>query len=57
MNLLQILPVNDTGFEPSPYSALSAFALNPIYLRIADLPELDDAAARAYGSDKKTGAG
>jgi len=53
MNLLQILPVNDTGFEPSPYSALSAFALNPIYLRIADLPELDDAAARAYGSDKK----
>jgi len=40
MDLIQILPVNDTGFETSPYSALSAFALNPIYLRIGDLPEL-----------------
>jgi 4-alpha-glucanotransferase len=53
MNLLQILPVNDTGFETSPYSALSAFALNPIYLRIADLPELGGIAAQADQSDKK----
>ncbi|MDR0382655.1 MAG: 4-alpha-glucanotransferase [Spirochaetaceae bacterium] len=39
VGLIQILPVNDTGFDSSPYSALSAFALNPIYLRIADLKE------------------
>lgn len=39
IGLIQILPVNDTGYESSPYSALSAFALHPLYLRIADLPE------------------
>ena len=39
-SLVQLLPVNDSGFQESPYFALSAFALNPIYLRIGDLPEL-----------------
>ncbi len=34
--------MNDTGFQASPYSALSAFALHPVYLRLVDLPELDD---------------
>ena len=28
MDLIQILPVNDTGRQSSPYSALSAFALH-----------------------------
>lgn len=31
--VIQVLPLNDTGLETSPYSALSAFALNPIHLR------------------------
>lgn len=39
--IIQLLPVNDTGSQSSPYSALSAFALHPIYLRITDLPEYD----------------
>jgi len=39
VGLVQLLPVNDTGYESSPYSALTAFGLNPIYLRIGDLPE------------------
>ena len=39
IKIIQILPVNDTGFENSPYSALSAFALNPVYARIKDFPE------------------
>lgn len=38
LSLVQLLPINDTGYEPSPYSALSAFALHPVYLRLADLP-------------------
>ena len=42
LDLIQILPVNDTGFQSSPYSALSAFALHPVYLRLDDLPELSD---------------
>jgi 4-alpha-glucanotransferase len=39
IEIIQILPVNDTGFQSSPYSANSAFALNPIYIRLEDLPE------------------
>jgi 4-alpha-glucanotransferase len=38
-SLLQILPVNDTGSQSSPYSALSAYALHPLYIRVRDLPE------------------
>ncbi|MDR0410845.1 MAG: 4-alpha-glucanotransferase [Treponema sp.] len=37
VGLIQLLPVNDTGFESSPYSALSAFALHPLYVRIGDI--------------------
>lgn len=36
-DLLQILPVNDTDVDTSPYAARSAFALHPIYLRLDDL--------------------
>ena len=41
LRFIQILPVNDTGTESSPYSALSAFALHPVYLRLENLPEFD----------------
>jgi len=39
IGLIQLLPVNDTGYESSPYFSLTSVALHPIYLRIADLPE------------------
>lgn len=39
LKLIQLLPVNDTGTESSPYSALSAFALHPLYISIESLPE------------------
>ncbi|HEY9594771.1 MAG TPA: 4-alpha-glucanotransferase, partial [Spirochaetia bacterium] len=38
LDLIQLLPVNDTGGNSSPYSAVSAFALHPLYLRLDDLP-------------------
>jgi 4-alpha-glucanotransferase len=38
LEVIQVLPVNDTGANSSPYSALSAFALHPLYLRLQDLP-------------------
>ncbi|KGE71946.1 4-alpha-glucanotransferase [Spirochaeta lutea] len=41
LEVIQLLPVNDTGDDPSPYSALSAFALHPLYTRVQALPELD----------------
>lgn len=49
MNIVQILPVNDTGRETSPYSALSAFALHPVYLRIEDLPEIAELSSAGNG--------
>ena len=33
-DIIQLLPVNDTGAEASPYSARSAFALNPVFINI-----------------------
>ena len=38
-SVVQLLPVNDTGTQSSPYSGLSAFALHPLYIRINALPE------------------
>jgi len=40
-DLIQILPVTDTGTDPSPYAGLSALALHPIHLRLTDLPGID----------------
>lgn len=40
-DVLQFLPLNDTGLGTSPYSALSAFALHPIFLGLSSLPYLD----------------
>ena len=40
-NVIQLLPMNDSGSDSSPYSALSAMALHPIYLTLAALPFLD----------------
>lgn len=39
LTIIQLLPVNDTGTQSSPYSGLSAFALHPVYISLTDLPE------------------
>ena len=36
-NVIQLLPLNDSGTDPSPYSALSSCALHPIYLSLENL--------------------
>ncbi len=41
LKIIQLLPVNDTGTQSSPYSGLSAFALHPIYAGIEALPEFE----------------
>jgi 4-alpha-glucanotransferase len=47
LGLIQLLPVNDTGYESSPYSSLTAFGLHPLYLRIEDLEEFGTAGPEA----------
>lgn len=42
MDILQLLPLNDTGNDTSPYSIISAFALNPIYLNLSQLPYVNE---------------
>lgn len=43
LKVLQLLPVNDTAMQSSPYSSVSAFALHPIYISITELPEYQKA--------------
>lgn len=37
-DIIQLLPINDSGNDPSPYNALSAKALHPIYISLHALP-------------------
>ena len=40
LSVVQLLPVNEMGGgQTSPYSALSAMAIDPIYISLRDLPE------------------
>lgn len=41
LDLIQLLPLNDTGSDISPYNALSSVALNPIHISLQALPYLD----------------
>jgi len=49
LKIIQLLPVNDTGTQSSPYSGLSAFALHPIYIRLNAIPQFEE----IYNSDSK----
>lgn len=40
-DVIQLLPMNDSGSDSSPYSALSAMALHPIYISLSSLPFLE----------------
>jgi 4-alpha-glucanotransferase len=41
-SVVQILPINEMPpIETSPYSAMTAMALDPIYLSMADVPDFD----------------
>lgn len=41
-DIIQLLPLNDTGHDTSPYSALTAFALNPINIGLTSLPYVEE---------------
>jgi len=38
LDILQLLPLNDSGLDQSPYNAISSMALHPIYLSLHALP-------------------
>ncbi len=37
LEVIQLLPVLDTGTQSSPYSSLSAFALHPMYINLSEI--------------------
>ncbi|WP_201456857.1 4-alpha-glucanotransferase, partial [Chlamydia sp. 17-3921] len=37
--IIQLLPLNDTGEDSSPYNSISSIALNPLFLSLKNLPE------------------
>lgn len=39
--IIQMLPLNDSGNSPAPYNAISSCALNPIYLSLHQLPGIE----------------
>ncbi|ETF38287.1 4-alpha-glucanotransferase [Chlamydia pecorum MC/MarsBar] len=39
-HILQLLPLNDTGEDSSPYNSISSIALNPLFLSLTALPEV-----------------
>jgi len=50
LSIIQLLPMNETGYDHSPYNSISTFALEPMYLRISDLKNID---TQKYSSDIK----
>ncbi|MBA3603639.1 MAG: 4-alpha-glucanotransferase [Parachlamydiaceae bacterium] len=42
LDTVQLLPLNDTGPNTSPYSSISAYALNPLHLGLAHLQGLHE---------------
>lgn len=45
LDVLQLLPLNDTGPESSPFLTLSAYALNPMHLGLEALPKVQEHSA------------
>src|SRR3954471_21116607 len=54
LGLVQILPLGEiSGGETSPYSALTAFGIDPLYIALDDVPDLPaDAVPDALGGDE-----
>ena len=48
LDIVQLLPVNEMADgQNSPYSAMSAMAIDPIYIALSDVPEFIDAGGEA----------
>ncbi len=50
---IQLLPLCDSGMDPSPYNPISASALDPIYLSLKELG-IDTTPFKSFQSSKKT---
>ena len=44
VGFLQLLPINETGSDNSPYNAISSVALDPVLISMERIPEIDSSA-------------
>ncbi|MBT8036081.1 MAG: 4-alpha-glucanotransferase [Verrucomicrobiae bacterium] len=51
MGFLQLLPINETGSDNSPYNAISSIALDPVLLEMEAIPEIGIKEIRDVGSE------
>jgi 4-alpha-glucanotransferase len=58
VGFLQLLPINETGSDNSPYNAISSVALDPVLLDMESIPGIGKkkvrAAAKKHGTDEVT---
>lgn len=40
LRIVQLLPLNDMGFDNSPYNSISSFALDPVYLNLKQIKNI-----------------
>lgn len=52
-DMIQLLPLYDSGEDPSPYNVLSAHALNPIYISLHALPGMDSSSLFPLNQEKR----
>ncbi len=58
-SVIEFLPIQDTGYSPSPYMGISVFSYNPIHLSLKEIEkteriiELERARIRQVGSEEK----
>ena len=56
VGFLQLLPINETGTDNSPYNAISSVALDPLYLDLEAIEGIDlssiQSVAKKYGLEK-----
>ncbi len=52
-SIIQLLPLNDTGFDFAPYNAVSSFALDPMYITLSTLKGIRAGKYKAKINDLK----
>lgn len=52
-DIIQLLPIYDSGEDPSPYNAISANALNPIFISLHALPGLEENSLKALNLEPR----
>lgn len=53
LSIIQLLPLNDTGTQSSPYSALSSIALHPLYISVQAVSDFEPLYERRETFKKK----